>query len=282
MHLLLILTSLLLAYGIRIVSQILEAKYQKKWGLSLFFFSFPPLILLMTCIVVIVMGYQGEMWGIKASKFSYYLSISFSIYAVFTLINNTLSHFKTWSILQKCTDKQINGYNYKLLDSNFPYAAEMGFWHSQLVLSQGLIDLLSKEHLMAVIAHETAHKNYKDPFVFFWLFYLKKLGFCLPNNEKLWENLVLLRELRADQTAAKTVDYLLIAESLLQVTSSVMTQKNTLNNELECAFYDNRLQLRIDNLMDRKEDLVSNNYSEIIWLFLIFIPWLFFPFHNPC
>lgn len=282
MHLLLILISLLLAYGIRIVSNLLEAKYQKKWGLSLFFFSFPPLILFMTCIVIIFMGYQGEMWGIKASKFSYYLSIIFSIYAIFTLIHNILSHLKTWSILQKCSNKQINGYNYKLLNSSFPYAAEMGFWHSELVLSQGLIDLLSQEHLMAVIAHEKAHQSYKDPFVFFWLFYLKKLGFCLPNNDQLWENLVLLRELRADQTAAKTVDYLLIAESLLQVTSSVMTQNNILNNELECAFHDNRLQVRIENLMDKKQDLVNNNYSEIIWLLLLFIPWLFFPFHNPC
>lgn len=282
MHLILILTSLFLAYGIRIISQILESKYQKKWGLSLFFFCFPPLILLMTCVVIIFMGYQGEMWGIKASKFSYYLSISFFIYAILKLTNNIYSHFKTWSILQKCTDHQIKSHKYKLLKSNVPYAAEIGFWHSQLVLSQGLIDLLSQEHLMAVIAHETAHRNYKDPFVFFWLFYLKKLGFCLPNNDNLWENLVLLRELRADQTAAKKVDYLLIAESLLQVTSSIMTHKNQVNNELECAFYDNRLQIRIENLMEKKEDLVTNNYVEIIWLLLIFIPWLFFPFHNPC
>lgn len=282
MHLLLILASLLLAYGIRITSQVLEAKYQKKWGLSLFFFSFPPLILLMTCLVVIFMGYQGEMWGIKTSKLPYYLAVSFSIYALLTLINNIFSHLKTWSILQKCKDKQIEGYNYKLLNSNFPYGAAIGFWQSELVLSQGLIDLLSKEHLMAVIAHENAHKIYKDPFIFFWLFYLKKLGFCLPNNEKLWENLVLLRELRADQMAAKTVDYLLIAESLLQVTSSVMNQKNPLNNELECAFSDNRLQIRIENLMDNNDDLIKNNYREIIWLLLLFIPWLFFPFHNPC
>lgn len=57
----------------------------------------------MTCIAIICMGYQGEMWGIKASKLSYYLSISFLIYALFTLVKNTLDHLKTWSILQQCS-----------------------------------------------------------------------------------------------------------------------------------------------------------------------------------
>lgn len=80
----------------------------------------------------------------------------------------------------------------------------------------------------------------------------------------------------------KKVDYLLIAESLIQVTSSIMTLPSEFNHNLECTFYDNRLQVRIDNLMAEKEDLVNNNYLEIIWLLFIFIPWLFFPFHNPC
>ncbi|AFZ53383.1 M56 family metallopeptidase [Cyanobacterium aponinum UTEX 3221] len=282
MHLLLIFISLLLAYGLRILSQFISKKYQQKWGLSLFLFAFPTLILLMTCIAIICMGYQGEMWGIKASKLSYYLSISFLIYALFTLVKNTLDHLKTWSILQQCSVQKINNYKFKLLETDFPYAAQIGFWNSQLVLSQGLIKLLSQEHLLAVIAHESAHKKCRDPFLFFWLFYLKKLGFCLPNNEQLWDNLILLRELRADQIAAKKVDYLLIAESLIQVTSSIMTLPSEFNHNLECTFYDNRLQVRIDNLMAEKEDLVNNNYLEIIWLLFIFIPWLFFPFHNPC
>lgn len=77
MHFILIFSALLIAYGIRLISQLKGIKYQKKWGLSLFLFGFPPLLLFMTCFTVFLMGYHGEMWGIKASKFSYYLSVSF-------------------------------------------------------------------------------------------------------------------------------------------------------------------------------------------------------------
>lgn len=282
MHFILIFSALLIAYGIRLISQLKGIKYEKKWGLSLFLFGFPPLLLFMTCFTVFFMGYHGEMWGIKASKFSYYLSVSFLIFAIFTFIRITWDLQKLSNLVKEYPAQNVCGKNIKILKTSFPYAAQVGFWRSQLVMSSGLIKLLSEKHLNAVIAHEYAHEIHKDTFVFFWLSYLERLTFWLPNNENLWNNLLLLRELRADNTASKTVDYLLIAEALLTVTTAAINAPKPLMFNLECPFTNCRLEERIENLLDNSLDDSKFNWQQIIWLILIFIPWMFFPFHNPC
>lgn len=282
MHFMLIFTALLIAYIVRSISRFKQVKYHKKWGLSLFLFTFPPLLLLMTCLTVFLMGYHGEMWGIKVSKFSYYLAESFVIFAIVTLIKTIGNLHQLSSLIKKYPSVNINGQPIKIIDTCFPYAAQVGFWESQLVLSQGLIKLLSPEHLKAVIAHETAHKINKDPFFFFCLSYLEKLTFWLPNNKNLWNNLLLLRELRADKIAAKTVDFLLIAEALLTVTNASIELEKPLKFNWECPFINCRLEERIDNLLTESEESSNFKWWQIIWLFLVFIPWTFFPFHNLC
>lgn len=282
MHLFLIVSTLCLIYLIRLVSKFVAVKYQQSWGLVLFFFAFPPLILLMTCVTIVCMGYQGEMWGIRASKFSYILAILFILYSLFTLTKTSLNHYRSCHKIAQYPTKSIFGYDYKFINISFPYAAQIGFVRSHLVISKGLIELLSEEHLKAVIAHELAHEKYKDTFLFFWLFYLKQVGFLLPNNDDLWQNLVLLRELRADKKASETVDFMLIAESLLKVALAVNNQEKFNQLGFDCAFDNYRLQTRIDSLINDNDSVKKINYLDVIWLVLILTPWLFFPFHNPC
>ena len=52
-------------------------------------------------------------------------------------------------------------------------------------------------------------------FGFFWWGWLRRLTEWLPHSKELWQELLLLRELRADQWAAQQVDPLVLAESLL-------------------------------------------------------------------
>jgi Zn-dependent protease with chaperone function len=266
---------------VRFVSKLTKVENSQQWGKALFFFAFPSLLLLMTCLTIVLMGDHGEMWGIKASKLSYYFSLSYLAVALTLLLNSLISLSQSRQLIKQYPSQIINNQEIKILDSSFPYAAQIGFWRSQLVLSTGLIELLSPEHLNAVIAHETAHQTYKDPFFFFWLFYLKKLTFWLPNNQQLWQNLLLLRELRADQTAAKQVDFLLIAESLITVTLATNKQKESLQLSSQCPFYDNRLEVRIDNLLTENYQ-IRFTWWQIIWLILIFIPYSFLPFHSSC
>lgn len=275
-------SALLIAYTIRFISKIDRLQQQKKWGLSLFLFSFPPLILLMTCLTVFLMGYHGEMWGIKASKFSYYLAESFLIFALLTLTKIIWEFYRLSKLIKEYPLSIIDDREVKIMETSFPYAAQVGFWESELIVSKGLIEILSPEHLKAVIAHESAHKIHRDPFLFFWLSYLENLTFWLPNNQKLWDKLLLLRELRADKTASKTVDYLLIAEALIEVTKEAMNQAKPLNFNWECPFNNGRLEERIDNLLSTSEDSTKLNWNQILWLFLAFLPLIFFPFHNPC
>ena len=58
-------------------------------------------------------------------------------------------------------------------------------------------------------------------------------------------------------------------------------QKESLNLALQCPFNDNRLEERINNLLDENNQL-KFNWWQIIWLVLIFIPYTFVPFHISC
>lgn len=280
MHFLIICLGLLLAYSVRLISGLPQFKYQKKWSYSLFFFAFPPLVLLMTSIVIISMGYHGEMWGIKPSKISYGLAVSFLIWSIISLIKLSIQLAQTIKHLHQYSQVNIQGKSVRLLKTSFPYAAQIGFWQSELLVSQGLIELLSPEHLTAVISHETAHQKHKDTFFFFWLSWLEKLTFWLPNNQLLWNNLLLLRELRADHTASQEIDFLLLAESLLMVTESAMTETQKFNYDFVCPLINYRLQERIDALIDTNDSVSKFNWSNLIWLILIFLPWITMPYHN--
>jgi Zn-dependent protease with chaperone function len=280
MHFLIICLGLLLAYLVRLISNSLTIDFQKQWSYSLFFFAFPPLVLLMTSLVILSMGYHGEMWGMKPSKISFALALSFLIWSGISLIKLSIQLQQTIKHLHQYSQLNIQGKSVRLLQTSFPYAAQIGFWQSELLVSQGLIKLLSPEHLTAVISHETAHQKHRDTFFFFWLCWLKKITFWLPNNQLLWDNLLLLRELRADHTAAEEVDFLLLAESLLMVTKSAITETQKFNYDFVCPLINYRLQERIEALIDNNRSISQLNWGNLIWLILVFIPWLTIPYHN--
>ncbi len=282
MHLLLVIFSLVLAVGVRVVFPHLPPTEngQLRWGRFLFQFVFPPLLLLMTSLAVVVMGYQGEMWGVKAGKFSYFLSLIFLIYVLFVILKNLYHQWQLQSLLKKYPIILLETNSCKLLDTVFPYAAAVGLWNPQIVISKGLIELLPKQHLQAVIAHELGHLYYYDTIVFFWLHCLKEIGFFLPKNKQLWENLRLMREVRADSFACKKVDHLLLAESLVMINCNLLSRWG---EELlfEYPLYSSSsLEERVENLLNNPEGKLVGDYREVFWLLLAFIPWIFIPFHS--
>jgi len=62
----------------------------------------------------------------------------------------------------------------------------------------------------------------------------------------------------------------------------VLKQPKKLTFDLECPFLNYRLQERIETLLDNSNFSPKLNLWQIMWLILVFIPWIFFPFHNPC
>jgi len=61
MHFLVIFLAIICAYIIRYISQISFFKNKRNWSYSLFFFIAPVLLILMSSIAIVTMGYKGQM-----------------------------------------------------------------------------------------------------------------------------------------------------------------------------------------------------------------------------
>ncbi|MDH6059872.1 M56 family metallopeptidase [Chrysosporum bergii ANA360D] len=279
MHLFMILTTLTVAWIVRCSGDHLQGSWDVRWRRSLFLFLFPPLLIFMTAIAVLFMGPQGTMGGIDTGWLSYELALIFLVFlAILCLIlagqgwRSVLSARK--SPLVSLGDKQV-----RLLSTDVAFAGQIGFWYPELVVSQGLLQTLSPAHVDSVLAHEQGHYHYRDTFWFFWLGWIRACTSWLPNTDFLWEELLVLRELRADSYAASLVDPLLLAESLVLVVSN-----SSLSSQICCAALgtnDNeRLEQRIDALLAPPEPTPKINWRFWNNFLLAFLPLVSVIFHN--
>ncbi|MGK7929996.1 MAG: M56 family metallopeptidase [Microcystaceae cyanobacterium] len=281
MHLLIILASLLIAGGLRhILNRTHGQTWQEKWQYTLFNFLFPPLFILMTAVAVYWMGHHGKMWGIPSHRWGCHLAIAFLIWSGLLLIYQGYQSWQIQDKLQQYPLTQLDKQSIRLIPSSLPYSAQIGFWQPQLVVSKGLLTLLKDDHLKAVLAHEKAHATYKDTFWFFWLGYLKKLTFWLPYSDPLLQDLLLLREIRADQTAIQQFDPLILAEALLSVAQFPLNGEH--DSSLAVGFNEDsdRLEQRIEAILDPCSPWQSFSWQNSPWIPLTFLPLLTIPLHH--
>jgi Zn-dependent protease with chaperone function len=280
MHFLMLLIAGCLAWGLRLWTW--RDQSPLSWSKTLFRFVFPPLLLITTAWAIVSMGYQGTMFGLESGWLTFGLAIALVGCSLGVLIFRFYQARISLQQLQPYPQKSIHGQSARILNVSFPYSAQIGFWRSQLVISQGLIELLDSEHLEAVLAHEKAHANYRDTFWFFWLGWLRQITAWLPNSESLWQELLFLRELRADQKAVTQVDALVLAESLMLVAQQAHQTSPLTDLEVICAtFYqENRLFVRINGLIDpsTQNRLTEMGWTRLFWL-LVFIPLILIPLH---
>lgn len=287
MHLLAILAVLTLAclirdYATRSLTDrsIATAKnWSQRWYKTLFLFLFPSLLLVTTAITILYMGCHGRMLGVRAGSLGCIISASLLLFAVGCLFKLAYQASRAIRQLDRYSEQLVEGATARILDTDLPYSAQVGFWHSQLVVSSGLIATLDREHLRAVIAHEQAHLHYRDTFWFFWLGWVRSFTFWLPQTEALWQELLLLRELRADRKAAERVDFLLLAESLLTLAKAPLEASPIWCANLIHPAIGNRLNERIDSLLESTEPVSSDRWHNWVWVGLLFLPWLTIPLH---
>jgi Zn-dependent protease with chaperone function len=204
----------------------------------------------MTAIALLCMGPQGKMGGVYTGWFSYVLALTSLGFFSCLCVKLAISGWRSLQSTRHCPLINLEGKQVRLLDTEALFAGQIGFWHPELVVSEGLLQKLSPSHLESVLAHEQGHFYYRDTFWFFWLGWVRSCTAWLPNTDALWHELLVLRELRADSYAASQVDPLLLAESLLLVVSngSVFSQ-----SEICCAALGadvgDRLEQRIDALL---------------------------------
>lgn len=277
MHLLMIVTALTIAFWLRYSDSIPQGSWLMRWERSLFLFLFPPLLIFMTATSVVCMGTQGKMGGMYTNSFSYLLALIFLAYFNILGIKLVFSAWKTIKSARECPQVNLAGKPARLLPTQALFAGQMGFWQPELVVSQGLLQALSPDHLESVLAHEQGHYQYRDTFWFFWLGWVRVCTAWLPNTEPLWQELLVLRELRADSYAASQVDPLVLAESLLLVVSN-----NPITSDICCAALGagDRLEQRIEALLAPSIPTLEPQFQSWHIFLLAFLPLITVLFHT--
>jgi hypothetical protein len=240
MHLYLIL----LAVGASCLARLILFRPSQsiRWQYMLGLFLFPPLLLLVTTIAILNMG-QGHMLGLPVGQIGQVCAAGLLVTAGLILIWRVFQGSRSLRQVQQYPTLRLEALGEPVLaqvlpEAAIPFAAQIGFWQPQLVITQGL---------------------------------LRQLTAWMPNTERLWQELLLLREMRADRWAANRVDPLLLAESLLQ-----MAQAPLLNLENACAASASRLEERIEALLSEAETGQSADTARLpwLWVLLAFMPLL--------
>jgi beta-lactamase regulating signal transducer with metallopeptidase domain len=220
------------------------------------------------------------MIGLHTDWFSYCLALTYVGMSIFFGLQLAAQGLQSLQHIRNYPQIDLDGKPVYLVDNPVLFSAQIGFWEPSLVVTQGLLQTLEPEHLEAVLTHEQAHHYYRDTFWFFWLGWLRHCTSWLPNTEALWQELLVLRELRADRWAAERVDSLLLAESLLMVASAPVIASESFCAAFSCAAPRNRLEERIEALLGEPE--TSTPSSSWTWslVLLALLPLVAVPFHS--
>lgn len=280
MHLVMILTAMGLAWSLRWNWSVSKGRWIERWLLALSLFLFPPLLLIMTAISVLCMGPQGQMVGLSAGWFSYLLAFCFLGWGGVYGLKHASEGWHSVQQVRRYPQLNLEGRLCRVLDTTVLFAAQIGFWQPELVVSKGLLNTLDNAHLDAVITHELGHYYYRDTFWFFWLGWIRSYTAWLPNTEALWQELLILRELRADRWAVRQIDALLLAESLLLVVSDPAVQSENFCAAFSRVAPRNRLTERIEALLAEPEATEQTSLWFLTWWLLAFLPLIAVPFHT--
>jgi len=273
-HLLLIAIFSLVAWGIRLLLNPRNGHDV----LSLFLIA--PLLIFFTFLSVILMGSGGQMFGVSSSIFAYCLALLLVSLCLFATGRSYWQVRKALVKIREFPSTVLLGFESRIVDIDFPYSAQVGFWSSELVISRGLLEILSEDELKAVLAHEQAHRIYHDTFWFFLLEVIKSLSWWLPRSESLWQNLLLLREIRADKLACQNSDPFNLAQALLKVAQTIAQTSYTkeCRESFSVAFHPNisnsHLVTRLESILEGEQPYcwsfpVSAILMSILPLFLI-------------
>lgn len=218
MHLGLFLLTVTVAAAVRWQWRPGLGTWSQRWWWAVLALCGPMLGLLSTASAILGMGHHGTMlgWtvgslGCRISQLILGGSLVAALYSVFQ------AGWTTWRWRQYPLIKLPQGIPARLVDTEVPLAAQVGFWRSALMVSRGWLEHLSSEEQAMVLAHEQAHAHYRDPLWFWLLALVRRLTGWLPCTQALWQELLLLREIRADRWAAQQGHPLAVAELLVKI-----------------------------------------------------------------
>jgi Zn-dependent protease with chaperone function len=147
-------------------------------------------------------------------------------------------------------------------------------------VSRGWLEHLTLAEQQAMVAHEQAHADYLDPLWFLGLGMIRRFSIWLPNTQALWEELLLLREIRADRRAASTSDPLLLAELLVKLSRQMTLATQGYSSDIEpCVGFNeslslSRLEQRVNALLepDSLAEPAVPAPGRLMWLMVVVLP----------
>jgi Zn-dependent protease with chaperone function len=260
------------------------ATWNARWNHALAFFCLPPLLLFSASVAVLWMGHHGNMMGMPVSPLGCWLGkLMLGGEAVLFLISLGKAFWFQAELRRLPWANLPSGDRVRSLESRTPFAAQVGIWQSQVVVSRGWLEELTTPEQMAILRHEQAHAHYRDPFWFFWLGLLKRWTFWLPGTDPLWHELLLLREIRADRWAMQDTDPILLAELLVKLARSHSADGG--QPSFAVAFCNHqcvtRLEQRIEALVDPASlPTKAPQRGEMAWIFLAVMPLILVCLHS--
>ena len=290
MHLQMIALALAIAFGSRWIARIApsDESWQTRWRTALMAFVVPPMFLLATAVSIVAMGTSATLvwegwlsWLLSAAFVTAAASLWLQLIWVAFKLRRQMQRYPKQTIRRASWNSGVRG---RVVDTAAVFSAQVGLWTSELAISQGLLEQLDVEHIEAVLAHESGHAYYRDTFWFFWLGGLRRLTRWLPQTEALWQELLLLREVRADSWAARRVDSLVLAESLMSVITAPLVTTEAICASFSSAAPRSRLAQRVDALLAEVPEATRLSHwfwtSLCVAIALSLSPLTTIPFHH--
>jgi Zn-dependent protease with chaperone function len=102
--------------------------------------------------------------------------------------------FRSVRFLRQCGESGTSGDGILIIESARPFLALAGILRPRVVMSQGILDLLSTDELHVVLKHEEAHRQSHDNLKRLWI----ELNPTFPSLERAWTRFT---EYAADERA---------------------------------------------------------------------------------
>ncbi|MGI0484363.1 M56 family metallopeptidase [Pantanalinema rosaneae CENA516] len=251
-----------------------NGQWGDRWYSALRQFLLPPLLLLTTAISIpLQMLSYSVIWSWD-KKLSCAVCVVFLGWALLLWLHLMQRGKRMLQQVNLYPEMNLYTATARIVNFSMPYSAQIGFWRPLLVVSTGLFTVLEPCHLEAVLAHEQAHSHYRDTFWFFWLGWVRRTTSWLPETEAIWQELLLLRELRADQYAALQTNPLLLAEALVLVAQNTPLLPEDGYIAFNQASSQGRLVQRIEALLSEPTSINLSSWK--LWgaLLPMLIPFL--------
>lgn len=233
MHLGLMLITVGIAVAVRWIWHPGAGSWRQRWWWAVLSLCCPLVLLISTALAILSMGHHGTMLGWAVGPLGCRVSLgSLGISLVGLGYGLWQAGWTTWGWRRYPSVPLPQGPSARLVDTVVPLAVQVGFWRSALIVSRGWLEQLSPQEQAVILAHEQGHAHYHDPLWFWLLGIVRRLTVWLPHTQALWQELLLLREIRADRWATQHADPLAIAELLVKLSRQRVLEGSPLPSAL--------------------------------------------------